>query len=180
MKKSIFLPLSILLITASCNNSAGSTKAAVTSAIMSEDAPSTAGTGKGTISCLMDGKQKTFTLQQSFFEIRLDPYSKGPTDAIEILDGSTKKEGFQFEFKKSGSTKIKKDTGGDINCIINYYNPQGITYTGEDVTINVTLYNQTQLTGTFTGKLANVHYEKGSDKYPESIQITEGKFDLQN
>jgi hypothetical protein len=178
MKKSIFLPFFISLIAVSCNNSAGSTKAAITTAMNAEDIQTTAA-GKGTITCLMDGRQKTFTPQQSFFEITLDPYSKGPTDAIEILDGSTKKEGFQFEFKKSGTTKISHGAAGDINCIINYYNPQGITYTGKDVTIIVTSYNQTQLTGTFAGKLSNVHYEKGSDKYPDFIQITDGKFDLQ-
>jgi len=42
-------------------------------------------------------------------------------DAIEILDGSSKREGFQFEFKKSGTTKIKTTGGGDMNCISNYY-----------------------------------------------------------
>ena len=160
----------------SCNYSANSTKAALTSGIISEE---TAGTDKGNISCLMDGKQKTFTLQQSFFEIRLDPYSKGPTDAIEILDGSSKRVGFQFEFKKSGTTIIKTG-GGDMNCIINYYNAAGATYTGKDVIVTVTSYNQKQLMGTFSGKLHNINYKGTSEKNPEFIQITNGKFDLHN
>ena len=174
MKKLTLLPVFVLIIMSSFNYTAGSSKAAPGSGIISEES---AGTGKGTISCLMDGQQKTFTPQQSFFEIRLDPYSKGPTDAIEILDGSSKREGFQFEFKKIGTTKIKSG-GGDMNCIINYYNAAGATYTGKDVTIIVTSYNQKQLAGTFAGKLHNINYKGASDKNPEFIQITNGKFDM--
>lgn len=68
-----------------------------------------------------------------------------------------------------------------MNCIINYYNPQGITYTGEDVTVIVTSYDQKQLTGTYSGKLVNVLYDGGSTitmNYPQFIQITDGKFFL--
>ncbi|MEJ0082246.1 MAG: hypothetical protein WDM78_15165 [Puia sp.] len=176
MKKLTLLPVFIMIILSSFNYTPDFSKAAPGSGIVSEES---AGTDKGTISCLMDGQQKTFTLQQSFFEIRLDPYSKGPTDAIEILDGSSKREGFQFEFKKSGTTKIKTG-GGDMNCIINYYNAAGATYTGKDVTVTVTSYNQKQLTGTFSGKLHNINYKVSSDKNPEFIQITNGKFDLHN
>jgi hypothetical protein len=149
------------------------------SATASKDSATSQGKGKGTITCLIDGKQKTFNVQQSFFEISLDPYSKGPKDGIEILDGDSKREGFQFEIKKSGTTKI---TNGINGCIINYYNPDGVTYTGEDVTVVVTSYIQNQLTGTFSGKLTNVYYDGGSKiakKYPQFIHITEGKFDIQ-
>ena len=101
-------------------------------------------------------------------------------DGLEILDGDAKKEGFQFEFKKSGTTKIKTDATGDMNCIINYYNPQGITYTGEDVTVVVASYDQNHLTGTFSGKLVNAYYEENpaAKNYSQYIQITDGKFDV--
>ncbi len=134
----------------------------------------------------MDGKQKTFNVQKSFFEIPLGVDLNGAKDGLEILDGDAKKEGFQFEFKKSGTTKIKTDATGDMNCIINYYNPEGITYTGEDVTVIVSSYDQNHLTGTFSGKLVNVNYDGGlggakakiAKNYPQYIQVTDGKFDL--
>jgi hypothetical protein len=127
---------------------------------------------------MMDGKPKTFSVEQSFFEITLDPTSKGPKDGIEISDGSGKKEGFQFEFKKSGTTKIKGNVGGDMNCIINYYNPQGITYTGDGIIVIVTSYDQKRLTASFSGKIINIHADRGSEKYPAFIMITDGKIDL--
>jgi len=130
----------------------------------------------------MDGQQKTFKVQQSFFEISLNVDPNGAKDGLEILDGDAKKEGFQFEFKKSGTTKIKSDATGDMNCIICYYNPEGVVYAGEDVTVDVTSYNQNHLTGTFSGRLVNVLYDGGSKdakNYPEFIQITDGKFDVQ-
>ena len=181
MKKLFILPLSLLMIAALLNHSAGSGTLSGTTFSNSDAEPATARAGKGTITCLIDGKQKVFTVQQSFFEISLDPYSKGQTDGIEILDGNSKKEGFQFEFKKNGKTKIKSDAAGDMNCIINYYNPEGVTYTGGDVTVDVISYNQQQLNGTFSGKLVNVYFEEGSNNaknYPQFIELTNGKFDL--
>ena len=186
MKKLIFLPFLILLITASCNNSANSGDGSGKTDSNSKALSTTSGAGKGTITCFMDGVQKTFNVQQSFFEIPLGVDPNGPKDGLEILDGDAKKEGFQFEFKKSGTTKIKSDATGDMNCIINYYNPEGVVYTGDDVTINITSYSQSNLTGTFSGKLANINYDGGlggakakiAKNYPQYIQITDGKFDL--
>ena len=60
-----------------------------------------------------------------FGEINLDPYSKGPRNGILCTDGDSKKEGFQFKIKKSGTTKIKSNATGDMNCIINYLQPRG-------------------------------------------------------
>lgn len=170
------------LINVSCNNSNDSKKNSNTPDKNNQSSQTTPGGGKGTISCLIDGTSKTFTVQQSFFEINLDPYSKGEKDGLEILDGNAKREGFQFEFKKSGTTKIKADATGDMNCIIGYYNPEGVVYAGEDVTVVVTSYNQNHLTGTFSGKLVNVLYDGGSTiakNYPEFIQISDGKFNVQ-
>jgi len=175
------------LLNISCNNSNGSGKNANTQDSNTESSQTTPGAGKGTITCLMDGKQRTFNVQQSFFEISLGVDPNGPKDGLEILDGDAKKEGFQFEFKKSGTTKIKTDATGDMNCIINYYNPQGITYTGEDAIVIVASYDQNHLTGTFSGKLVNINYDGGlggstantAKNYPQYIQITDGKFELQ-
>ena len=168
----MFLPFLISMIMLSVNYSAKSIQAfhePVSNSV--SDAA-----GKGTITCMMDGKQRTFSPHQGFFEIRLDPDSKGPTDAIEILDGNNKIEGFQFEFKKTGTTQIGH--GGDMNCIINYYNPQGIVYIGKPATVTVVSYDKKNLTATFQGKLVNAHYQKGSEQYPDTIQITDGKIVL--
>ena len=182
MKKIIFLPFLFLLAIASCNNSSGSGNSSGSAHSASSASPVSSGTDKGTITCIMDGQQKTFKVQQSFFEISLDVNPNGVKNGLEILDGDAKKEGFQFEFKKTGTTKIKTDATGDMNCIINYYNPHGITYTAEDVTVVVSSYDQNHLTGTFSGKLVNVYYDEGTNgakNYPQYIQITNGKFDIQ-
>ncbi len=186
MKKILFIILSLSAIAISCNNSSGSDKSGNTE----NSAASVSSSGsadKGTITCIIDGQQKTFKVQRSFFEIPLGVDPNGAKDGLEILDGDAKKEGFQFEFKKSGTSKIKSDATGDMNCIINYYNPQGIIYTGEDVIVVVSSYDQNHLTGTFSGKLVNVNYDGGlggakakiAKNYSQYIQITDGKFDLQ-
>jgi hypothetical protein len=183
--KKLFIIVSFVswLINVSCNNSNDSKKNSNTTNRNTEASQTTPGAGTGTITCIMDAKQRTFNVQ-GFREITLDPYSKGPTDGILFADGNPKKEGFQFEIKKNGTTKIKGAlaSDNDKDCIINYYNPQGIVYTGKDVVVNVASFNQSQLTGTFSGKLVNVYYDGGSKdakNYPEFIQITDGKFDVQ-
>jgi len=159
------------------------------SAIISKHSATNSAANKGTIVCLIDGKQKTFSVQ-GFREIKLDFNSKGSSDGILFANGDDKTEGFQFKIKKSGATKIIHPGAGDLYCIINYYNPAGVTYTGKDVTITVTSYNQNKLTGVFSGKLSNVYYSSGSafpnvkgakiaKNYPQFIQVTDGKFDLQ-
>jgi hypothetical protein len=178
MKKLILVPLFFFLIAILSNLSAGSTKGVISSAFHAEVCINVPEAGKGTISCVIDGQQKTFTVDQPFSEIKLDPKSKGTKNGFEIQDGSFRKEGFQFKFKKSGVTQIKSDSSGDKNCFIKYYNPKGITYIGLDITVTVTSYNQKKLTGTFSGRMANAHLEKGSDRYPASILLYNGKFDL--
>lgn len=176
MKRFLTIILLIYTLVISCNNSLGSGTGGI------DAAAATSTAGKGIITCLVDGQPKSFTVNQSFFEISLGVDTNGAKDGLEILDGNAKKEGFQFEFKKSGTTKIKNDATGDMNCIINYYNTSGVVYTGEDVTVIVTAHNQHQLSGTFSGKLAKVYDDGGSKiakNYPRYIQITKGKFDLE-
>jgi hypothetical protein len=187
MKKFIFLPFLSLLITASCSNSSGSGNSSDTKDSNSAAAPITSAAGKGTITCLMDGKQRTLNVRKGFFEIPLDHNFQDPKDGLELLDGDRNNEGFQFEIKNGGTTKIKSDLTGDKNCMMGYYNPEGVLYAGDDMVVNVTSYNQKQLTGTFSGKLVNINYEGGlggstaniAKNYPQYIQITDGKFDLQ-
>ncbi len=184
MKKIIILPFLFLLAIASCNNSSGSRSSIVST---SSAAPASSAGNKGTITCIMDGKQRTFNVRKSFFEIPLDVYSKGPKDGLELLDGDRYNEGFEFEIKNRGTTTIKDVPGGDKNCMWGYYNPEGVLYAGIDMVVNVTSYNQKQLTGTFSGKLVNVNYDGGlggptsktAKNYPQYIQIADGKFDLQ-
>ena len=146
------------------------------------------GTVEGGITCLIDGKQKMLSIE-GFREINLDFHSKGPTDGILFANGDDKKEGFQFKIKKIGTTKINHSGTGDLYCIINYYNSEGVTYTGENMIVSVTSYTKNHLTGTFSGKLTNVYYDSRSafpsikgakiaKNYPKYIQITDGKFDL--
>jgi hypothetical protein len=185
MKKLIIILLWLVIL--SCNNSSGPISSSDNSSIDAKSVSPNSGADKGTITCLMDGKQKTFHVQKDFFEIPLDVYSKGPNDGLELLDGDRTREGFQFEIKNNGTTKIKNVPGGDRHCIWGYYNSAGVVYAGTDVVVNITSYNQSHLTGTFSGKLLNVNYDGGlggatakiAKNYPQYIQITDGKFDLQ-
>lgn len=139
------------LTTGSCgSNTAGTPGNAATadSAKPSADNTTTPAANKGTITCTMDGKPASFAVQNGFFEIRLDVDSQGPKDGFELLDGSAKKEGFQFAIKNTGTTKIHNGRDG---CIINYYNPDGKVYTGSDVTVSVASFSNGHLTGTFAG-----------------------------
>ena len=178
--KKLLITFSCTTLIISCNNSLGSQKnAGAENATTGSSSTTSTGSKSGTITCTLDGKQKAFDLR-GFTEINLDPYSKGPKDGILFTDGDSKKEGFQLEIKKSGTTKIKSNAAGDMNCIINYYNPQGIVYTGDDVTVIVSSYNGSKLSGTFSGKLVNVYFQEGKNEknYPEFIQITDGKFEM--
>lgn len=130
----------------------------------------TANSGKGTITCTIEGKPVSINVQNGFFPIVLNPDSKGPTDGLELMDGSQKKEGFQFEIKDHGTTNIK---GGadNILCIFTYYDNGGATYVGTDVIVTITSSNDNHLAGTFSGK-----FEKSIGQ--TIISITDGKFDL--
>ena len=181
--KKLFIILSFCFIAGSCNNSPGSapTSATKDSSPAATSSNTISSGDKGTITCTIDGNAKTFHVSQSFFEIPLDVDRTGPKNGIEILDGDSKKEGFQFELKKSGTTTIKGNGTGDLFCVINYYNPQGVTYTGKDATIVVTSYDGQHLTATFSGTLDNVYYDlntNGAKNYPKSIEITGGKIDV--
>jgi hypothetical protein len=130
---------------------------------------------KGNFIFNVDGKPVSIAAQKPFSEFRLDPYSKGTNDGIMLVDGNEKQAGFQFEIKKSGTTKIKNDASGDANCIMTYYDAKGNTFVGRDVVMVVTAYNGTHLTGTFSGKFKQLDLVHNANK---TIQITDGKFDL--
>src|SRR5689334_15931328 len=182
MKRLLIILFSCTELIISCNSSSGSANiSAKDNSPTASSSHAVSSGSKGTITCNIDGKVKIFYVSQAFFEIPLDVDRTGPKNGIEILDGDAKKEGFQFQFKNSGTTKIKNDATGDLLCMINYYNPQGVTYTGADVAIVVTAYDQEHLSGTFSGKLDNVYYDigtNGAKNYPKYIQITDGKFDM--
>lgn len=174
MKKLIFiLPWLIML---SCNNSSGPGNNSASPKSGAASASENTGSDKGTFTCTIDGKPKTFRVKNGFFEITLDPYSKGPKDGIELLDGSATNEGFQFEIKNKGTSVFKGMDGGNM---FSYFNSKGTDYVNhEDVTASVTSFDGNHLTGTFSGKFANPYYKGASDSDPEFIVITEGKFEL--
>jgi hypothetical protein len=129
-----------------------------------------ASSGKGTISCTINGKPVSIVVTNAYFPITLNTDTKGPADGLELLDGSAQKEGFQFEIKDHGTTNIR---GGadDILCLFTYFDKAGATYVGKDVTVTVSAFSGNHLTGTFAGK-----FEKSVGD--NLIAITDGKFDL--
>ena len=177
MKKLIsILAWSLIL---SCNNSSGSGNNSVTP--KSDAASSSVNTGadKGTITCTIDGKSKTFQVHKAFSEIRLEPDSKGPSDGFELLDGDAKNEGFQFEIKNKG-TSVFKGMEGVLN-MFSFFNSNGIDYVAsKDVTASVTSFEGNHLAGTFSGKFEHSKGLGPLGSNPQSIVITDGKFDLHN
>ena len=123
MKKLVIVVVSFCELIISCSNLSGSTSTSAKDNSSTDASSNTVNSGsKRIITCNMDSEVKTFHVSQAFFEIPLDVDRTGPKNGIEILDGDSKKEGFQFQFKNSGTTRIKKDAPGDLFCSINYYN----------------------------------------------------------
>jgi hypothetical protein len=82
--------------------------------------------------------------------------------------------GFQFVIKKGGATQLKK---GDITTVCNYKTPEGTLYIVVSATVTLTSI-QHRTVGTFSGKWKNAHYGKSPAGAPETLDITDGKFDL--
>ncbi|MEO8766197.1 MAG: hypothetical protein ABI416_17980 [Ginsengibacter sp.] len=175
MKQLIFILSWLIML--SCNNSSGSGYNPGTAKSDATSSSVNPGADKGTITCTMDGKSKTFRVHNSFSEIRLESGSKEPNDGFMLLDGNATNEGFQFEIKNKG-TSVFKGMDGVLN-MFSYFNSKGVDYVAyEDVTASVTSLDVNHLTGTFSGKFQNTNYKGASDTNPEFIQITDGKFEL--
>ena len=175
MKKLIFILL--LLIMLSCNNSSGNVSSSDISKSDAASASANPAADKGTITCMMDGKSKTFRVQNGLTEIRLESGSKGSNDGFMLIDGDKTREGFQFIIKNKGAS-VFKGMDGVLN-MFSYFNSKGADYVAKgDVTASVISFDGNHLTGTFSGKFENTNYKGASDINPEFIQITDGKFDL--
>lgn len=189
MKRLLFFLVGLVtLSTLSCKNSSGSGNSPGTPKSDAAAASTiSAAAHQGTMTCLLDGQRRTFKLNESTPDkISVGPDFEGPKDGLEIsTQQQGTKESFILEFKKSGTTKIGGATSatnenGCFGCNILYSNPQLISYIGKDVTIVVTSYDQAHLTGTFSGKLINTYAwdNPAAKSYPQYIQITDGKFEL--
>lgn len=175
MKKLIFIVPWLIML--SCNNTSESGNNSDTAKSDAASASTTLGADKGTITCTMDGKSKTFRVHNGFVEIRLESDSKGPNDGFMLVDGNATNEGFQFEIKNKG-TSVFKGMDGVLN-MFSYFNSKGADYVAnENVTASVTSFDGNHLTGNFSGKFENTNYKGASDSNPEFVLITDGKFDI--
>ncbi len=172
-----FILILVPLIILSCNNSSTPGNNPVIAKSDGVSASANPAVDKGTITCTMDGKSKTFRVQNGFTEIRLKSGSKGPNDGLMLLDGNKTREGFQFIIKNK-STSIFAGMDGVLN-MFSYFKGKGVDYVAKgDVTATVVSFGDNHLSGTFSGKFENTNYKGASDSNPEFIQITDGKFDL--
>ena len=169
----ITLVFSVLILTSCSNQNAGTAgnTSSISNAANNAIAVSS-NSDKGTITCKIDGKPITIIVQNGFFEMPLSHDPKDPKDGLELLDGSTKKEGFQFEIKNTGVTNIDAEYGNSKGCGIGYYNSTGQLYADTKGEIKITSYSGGHLTGTFSGKFQD------NERKKIPIQITDGKFDL--
>ena len=96
-------------------------------------------------------------------------------DGLSFELGSwAKGPGFQFLIKNAKVTQLK---AGDIVTVCNYKTPDGTRYRVVSATVTLTSI-QNRTTGTFSGKWKNAHYGKTPAGAPETLEVTDGKFDL--
>jgi hypothetical protein len=128
----------------------------------------------GTWSAVIDGKLVSGTGSNGVSEVSLQ--QNATIDGLSFEFGSyAKGPGFQFVIKKNGVTELKK---GVIETVSNYRSADGTLYVDLSATVTITKSKAPRTTGTFSGTWKNAHYGKSGPGAPETIQITDGKFDL--
>jgi hypothetical protein len=139
--------------------------------------PSAAGSSAGngaTWSAVIDGKLISGTGTNGVAKVSLE--ENATVDGLSFeLANYAKGPGFQFVINKDGVTQLR---GGVIKTVSNYRSPDGTLYIDDMATVTITTSMAPRTTGTFSGKWKNAHYGKTNPNAPETIQITDGKFDL--
>jgi hypothetical protein len=190
MKKSIFLPFLMLLITVSCNNSDGSGGAAAVAGSNSKAVPvnttpsasDPSQGGYGTFTFTQDGKQRTFTAWHVFVLFPRKT-SSGSSEILMLEDGGPANAGFDFKINKEGTTEFKTGYANNLmpNLFVDFFDTTGISYTGDGMVVNVASLTANKLTGTFSGRFVKEKSqikENSASNVPQEIEVTDGKFDL--
>jgi hypothetical protein len=128
--------------------------------------------GGASWSALVDGKPISGTTTGGVAHTSLN--EDATKDGLSFEVGySGNNPGFQFLVNQSGTTQLR---GRNIRTVCNYRSPDKSLYIVDSAT--VTINPGARTSGTFSGRWKNAHYGNTPANAPETVQITEGKFDL--
>ncbi len=160
----------LVCIGVGCSGASGSN----TGAAGTPSAASPSSGNGATWSAVIDGKPISGTGSNGVSEVSLQ--QNATIGGLSFEFGSyAKGPGFQFVIRKNGVTELKK---GVIETVSNYRSADGTLYVDLSAIVTITSSKAPRTTGTFSGTWKNAHYGKSSPGAPETIQITDGKFDL--
>jgi hypothetical protein len=130
--------------------------------------------GGATYSATIDGKPFSGTTTNGATKISLEENST--IDGLNFSLGyQGNKQGFEFVVNNSGNTELRKQ---QIKTVCNYRTADGVLYIVDSAAVTINPGTGTRTSGTFSGRWKNAHYGKTPADAPESIQVTDGKFDL--
>ena len=172
-KPSFFPTLPLVLLTGLFFACSGNGQAGTTDA----NAPAgdaTPASGGATYSATIDGKPFSGTTTNGATKISLEENSTidGLNFSLGFQGG---KQGFEFVVKNSGTTDLLK---GHIKTVCNYRTADGVLYIVDSATVTLNPGTGSRTVGTFSGRWMNAHYGTTPANAPETIQVTDGKFDL--
>lgn len=178
---SFFLTLSVLSFTlaltllfaffAGCSGAAGSNASSANNASSTNASSSSDGAA---YSAVIDGKAFSGMATNGVSKISLDENTT--MDGLNFSLGyQNQKQGFEFVINNSGTTQLRKDK---IKTVCNYRTADGALYIVDSATVTLNSGSGSRTTGTFSGRWVNAHYGNTPATAPETIQITDGKFDL--
>jgi hypothetical protein len=131
--------------------------------------------GGSSFSAVVDGKNISGPAKNGASPVSLEQNSTIDGFSFEMGSMSGAGPGFQFVINNSGTTELRN---GKIITVCNYRSPEGVLYIDDSATVTITSGSSTHVSGTFSGRWKNAHYGKTPADAPETLQITDGKFDL--
>jgi len=154
-----------------CSGAAGSNAG---SASNESSANTPASSGEATYSAVIDGKPFSGSTTNGVSKISLE--ENNTMDGLNFSLGyQNQKQGFEFVISNAATTELRKD---HIKTVCNYRTADGVLYIVDSATVTLNSGTGSRTTGTFSGRWKNAHYGKTPADAPETIQITDGKFDL--
>jgi hypothetical protein len=160
------------LLFAGCSGAAGSGSSKDSAAAASSGNSSSGGSG---FSAIVDGKAISGPAKGGAGSVSLEQNSTIDGFSFEMGSMSGAGPGFQFLINNTGTTELRN---GTIRTVSNYHSPEGVLYIDDSATVTITSGASSHVTGTFSGRWKNAHYGKTPADAPETLQITDGKFDL--
>lgn len=132
--------------------------------------------GDATWSATINGQPASGSSANRASFVSLDQDNNITGMAFQLGHNQQQKQGFDFVILKSGTTVLLADK---IRTVCNYYTPEGLTYVDDSATATITSSGSQRASGIFSGRFKKVNYgTPPPGNFPETIEITNGKFDL--